>query len=353
MRILTLVPLLLSVLLGTTPAPTAAGELELGTMVIDPLTAEDGAALVASGLESARIVISWDQVQREPDGPLDFAQSDREIAALAAAGIRPLPVLFGSGPHRIAEDPVTPPVTREARRDWKAYVRGAVERYRADSDFWPASGLDGSSAPVAWEVWNEQNSLAFWPPEPNPRAYARLLHATAAQIRRADPSALVVVGGLFGRPRHPRSIPAPAFLEAMYAIPGSRPDFDEVGAHPYAVGVPRLQEQLEELRAAIDRAGDRATAIRVTEFGWGSRPTSHPNWTGFTRDPDGQAKLLGRSVRLMIRRSGDLGLSAAHWFAWRDPVRQEICPFCSSVGLLERDHSPKPAFYAIQRLAAD
>jgi hypothetical protein len=75
---------------------------------------------------------------------------------------------------------------------------------------------------AAWEIWNEEDSAAWWSGGPDPAAYAQLLKATYPVVKAADPNATVVLGGLVGND-YP-------FLEGVYQA-GGKGYFDAVGVH--------------------------------------------------------------------------------------------------------------------------
>lgn len=74
----------------------------------------------------------------------------------------------------------------------------------------------------AYEIWNEEDSSAWWAGGPNATAYTQLLKAAYPAIKAADPSATVVLGGLTGNDYE--------FLEGVYQA-GGKGYFDAVGVH--------------------------------------------------------------------------------------------------------------------------
>ena len=74
----------------------------------------------------------------------------------------------------------------------------------------------------AWELWNEPDSGQFWAGGADPPAYAALLRAAYPAIKAAQPSDVVVTGGMVGNNFD--------FLAALYAN-GARGAFDAVGVH--------------------------------------------------------------------------------------------------------------------------
>ena len=75
-----------------------------------------------------------------------------------------------------------------------------------------------------WQVWNEPNSAIFWPPAPDARAYAKLLAVAHASIKRANPRAQIVLGGI--------SLNDLAYVEELYNA-GARQYFDKLAVHLY------------------------------------------------------------------------------------------------------------------------
>ena len=330
------------------PGAASAATPALGATLIAPPSERDIELLRESGIRTARFVLSWDEVQNQPGAGFNWSRPDRWVSGLARAGVRPLPMLYGTGPFG---DPPTPPVGPRARRGWRKFVRAAVERYGTGGMFWEAAAVGSRPAakpPRAWQVWNEQNAVAFWSPEPSPREYARVLAVSAREIRAADPDATVLLGGMPGSAPRRGSVEAADYLEALYRRDAA-PDFDAVAIHPYAANLAGVRGQYEAIRREMRAADDRGTETWVTEFGWGSVPAITANFAGFTRDPGGQARILRKAVRLFDRRQSDWKIRAALWFSWRDP-EIEICSFCASLGLLEVDHTAKPSFRAVRDL---
>jgi len=73
----------------------------------------------------------------------------------------------------------------------------------------------------------------FWASGPDPAAYAELLKATYPAVKQADPTAVVVTGGLApAETRDADRYPIYDFVVAMYAS-GIHGSFDALGLHPY------------------------------------------------------------------------------------------------------------------------
>ena len=73
------------------------------------------------------------------------------------------------------------------------FLAALVKRYGPHGTFW--SGRSGARVPIrSWRIWNEPNLGYSWP-QPFARGYVSLSSDHAA-IKRADPGAKVVLGGL-------------------------------------------------------------------------------------------------------------------------------------------------------------
>lgn len=348
----------LAIVLVALAAPAAAQALPRGFFGIAPqtsLTDADAARMRAGGLETVRLLFSWGAVQPSPRGGLDWNGYDETMATAARAHLEVLPFLYGV-PRWLSHNERRLPIdSARQRRAWAAFARAAVERYGRRGSFWAEHG-PGSAEPLprlpirAWQVWNEENFFYFTRPA-SPQRYARLLAISRRAIRRGDPRADLVLGGLFGRPgpRPPRAMSAAAFLDRLYRVRRVKASFDAVALHPYAASVADLRGLVEEVRATMLRHGDRRTGLYLTELGWGSQ--NDPRVVSFEVGRRGQARELRGAYRYLIANRGRLGLRQVDWFSWKD--LRGSCRFCDSVGLFHAGprFRPKPAWHALVRIA--
>jgi hypothetical protein len=196
-----------------------------------------------------------------------------------------------------------------------------------------------------WQIWNEPNFAVFWEPRPAPRAYAKLLDASAAAIRPADPKAQIVAAAVAPIEKEP---PPWDFLRRLYAVPGARADFDIAALHPYSPTVAVLAYELDSTREVMAAAGDGAKPILITEFGVAS-DGSVPNV--MDRGRRGQARYLERAFERLARERRNWHVAGAYWYSWRDgSVDDPHCLFCRDAGLFTAVGEPKPAWRALQRV---
>lgn len=323
-----------------------------------PLGARDLARMEAGGVETIRLPVAWGAIQRSPRSGYDWSGMDVAVAEAAERRIGILPVL-GSPPHWATGSWRRMPVDNgRQRRAWGEFVRAAVERYGSRGEFW-AEHAPGTADPLprmpirAWQIWNEENFFYFASPVSVGR-FARLLRATHRAVRRGDPRAEVVLGGLFGNPRQrpPRAMDAVDFLRRLYRVRGIKATFDAVALHPYAADVAELRRQVEDVRATMARHGDRRSGLFITEMGWGSQ--FNPRVVTFEVGPRGQARELRGAYGYLLANRGRLRLRQVHWFTWKDAAGS--CSFCDSSGLFRAGERfrPKPAwrsFLAVVRRA--
>jgi polysaccharide biosynthesis protein PslG len=150
--------------------------------------------------------------------------------------------------------------------DFAAFVAAFAARYRGEVN--------------QIIVWNEPNLAFEWGFNGvDPQSYVRLLQATYAQAHAANPDVQILAGALaptlepLGSPYGLNDV---QFLEAMYQA-GAAPYFDVLAVHTYGFRQPHDAppsaevlnfRRVELLRAVMQRYGDGAKAIAITEMGW-------------------------------------------------------------------------------------
>jgi hypothetical protein len=337
-----------------------------GVTTSTTLTDQDMKRMGKAEVGTLRVMFNWGEIQPSPSGGYNFAATDRLVALAARNGVRLLPFFYGtpewarncSGvPARLC-DRVDPLRSAAGRQGWPKFVAAVVGRYGGNGTFWASGGIEqvlgpGPSAalPIGrWQVWNEVNSQTFFQPKPSPKRYRALLESTSAAIRSADPSASVVLAGLFATP--PRGQTMTRFLSGLYRISGTASLFDAVALHPYSPDLRGMALQIESARTVMRRAGDAKGRLLVTELGWGSAKRGGRG-SGLYKGPRGQRKMLGSAFKLLAAKRKRYRLDAVLWFSWRDLPRGAAgnCLLCESFGLLRSNGKAKPAFGAFARFA--
>lgn len=324
------------------------------------LTPEDARYMKAGGIESVRLPLGWSGVQSTRKGGYDWTSFDTEVATAVGAGLRVLPFI-ASTPRWVTHKSTTLPIdSRKARAGWTAFIKAAVKRYGPGGEFWtehdPATAainyVPAIPRPLpirVWQIWNEANFFYSTYPA-SPSRYARLLKLTRPAIKSADPSAKIVIAGLFGNPDEggKLAMDATKFLEAIYRVPGIKASFDAIAIHPYAFHVDTLEELTEGIREVALENRDPGASLYITEMGWGSQ--NDPNIVAFEQGIRGQVRELRGAYRYLIDNRHRLNLKGAYWFSWKDLAG--YCNFCDSVGLFRAGarFRPKPAWHAFVNL---
>jgi hypothetical protein len=335
------------------PAPAGAAARSMlvppgffGVAPQSPPSAADTQEMRAGGIESVRVPVSWAGVEPTPESGYWWGTIDEMVATAARARLTVLPFFFAT-PSWLAPQETSLPVDTAAERSrWVAFIRAAVQRYGPGGAFWsehgPFSNEPLPELPVhAWQIWNEANFHYFTFPV-SPKRYAEMLPPTYQAIKEVDPSAEVVLSGLFGEPGvgGPWGRPATKFLGALYRL-GMAPYFDAVAVHPYAADVATLRQIVGGVRKVVLGNGDDA-ALYITEMGWGSQ--ANRRQVSFERGVAGQARELRRAYLYLIGEQARLNLRGVYWFSWKDLPGS--CDFCDSVGLFGPGPGlePKPAW---------
>lgn len=253
---------------------------------------DDGiATIVAAGRTAgaswAREEISWANLESERKGRWNWANMDRRIAQLAAAGYGITGMLLTTpawarvsdcGARARAAATQTYWCPPASARDYSDFVWTVVERYDGDG----VMDAPGSPRVAAWQIWNEPSAPLTWPG--SPAEYGALLVEGYKAAKSADPSAIVATGGVYlfdGLGTDPTD--GLHFFDAMIrTVPESRDSFDALAIHPYmtsaAPDAPKIHASItlwgriltaQRWLAANLRRGERAPRpLWISELGW-------------------------------------------------------------------------------------
>jgi hypothetical protein len=335
---------------GAKPPPRAPKSF-FGIVPQTPLTQRDLAYMRAGGIGAVRVPISWAGVQSKPRGPLNWSEVDQAVEQVSLGGLEVLPFICGT-PRWLGNEKTLPVNNARQRSAWTAFLEAAVKRYGPGGEFWSQHATEGINYEPAirtpkpirnWQIWNEANFFYFAYPV-NPAKYAQLVKLSSRAIKSVQPSAKVILTGLFGEPTAggKRGMPAVDYLRHVYETPGIKASFDGVALHPYAVDAESLEEMVEGIHEVTLENHDRP-GLYITEMGWGSQNNFEE--VAFEQGIRGQVRELKASYGFMLENRRRLNLKQAYWFSWKDATG--YCNFCDSVGLFRATgfHS-KPAWHA-------
>jgi len=324
-----------------------------------PYNAKDLEYMKAGGIGSIRMLMSWPVIQPTEKGGYNWETVDTTVEEASRKGMRLLPFLYGTPRWLNRKEQRLPVDNGRQRSAWTKFLKAAVTRYGPGGEFWDehAPGTvnyqsEAIRTPVPirdWQIWNEVNFFYFAFPVSVPR-YARLVNISGPAIKSIDPSANVMLSGLFGEPNPGgvKGMDAVDFLERLYRYPGIKNRFDSIALHPYAVDAESLEEMIEGVHEVTEEARDRP-GFYITELGWGSQNNFRE--VAFEQGPRGQVEQLRSSYLYMLENRGRLNLKGAYWFSWKD--LRDSCTFCDSVGLFREGPKfrAKPAWHTFVALS--
>jgi hypothetical protein len=273
------------------------------------------AALQQTGATLARSDALWEAA--EPAAPVagthryDWSFADQIAGALAAHGLRWLPIIDYSAPwaQSIPGQDHSPPTSTTA---YAAYAAAFARRYGTGGSFWQ-SHPEVQPEPIGtYEIWNEPDNPAFWSPTPDAAAYADLYARARAAIDAVQPEARVIVGGL----THPRS-----FLPEMLAAdPALRGQIHGVAIHPYGRTPERILHSVRGARLELDTLGMAGVPLYITELGWTTRPPGALDYLPGSLRPGYIERTIAELGHV------NCGIAATILYTWVTPERNPADP---------------------------
>jgi polysaccharide biosynthesis protein PslG len=308
----------------------------------------DLAALASAGVSWERIEVKWDTIEPRR-GKFRWGGYDKQFEAAARAGVTMLP--------HILETP------RWAGRAWNAlprnngtYARAVARlarRYGPHGSFWRAHKTL-PYLPIGWvEIWNEPYLAQFSAGGPHPRAYARLVKASARAVRRVKPGVRIMLAADTSAVQANGAYTP--WLGPMYAaVPHLNRYFDAVSVHPYTgPGGPDVYtpgqgtrgqfRRIQELHASFIARGASNKPFWITEVGWSTCPSNSSSCVS----PATQAAYTARVFQIVgTEYSG--WVRAVFLYNYRDSFLNDATNKEYWFGLLNHDGTPKPVWNVIR-----
>ncbi|KDA52855.1 hypothetical protein EG19_09425, partial [Thermoanaerobaculum aquaticum] len=254
---------------------------------------------------------------------------DAQVSKARQVGLQILGTLAFATQWNTSAPPDLPPEadpTHFPPRDyqaWADYVFQTVSRYKDQIQY--------------WEVWNEPDLQSFW--AGTPAQYAELLAVTYDAVRRANPQAKVVLGGLAldGTYRDANFLTEILF-DTFY--PAAR-YFDVMNFHHYG-SREEAQQKMEYVRHALAQVGAGNKPIWITETGYSSDPSlqNNPDYQGL----EGQAQWLRDMIPYLL---DNLRADKVFWYRLYDyPAGFRPDDRSRFHGLIDNQGNPKPSYFA-------
>jgi hypothetical protein len=297
------------------------------------LSPQDGVALPdqfglmrSSGVQTIRVLFDWSVAQPYASWsdlprtqksefvngaggvPTSFVGTDQIVTAAAARQMVVLAVVMSAPSWDAGPRSPLGGSTPRGVQPYANLLTTLIRRYGPRGSFW-AQHPELPRRPIRmWEVWNEPDIDDFWVKHPWTSTYLALLRVAHSAIKRSDPRARIVLGGLTSSSWKD--------LASIYRHRGARRLFDVVDIHPYTkypAGVIRI---LSYGRATMDRAGDRGKPIFAGETGWISSGDQTPRIFTWQTTEAGQARNLRALLPLLAANRRGLDLIGFDWFTW-------------------------------------
>jgi hypothetical protein len=285
----------------------------------------------AAGVESIRTPMDWGNLQpyrsvaaAPPDFvravdvvegvPTDFRGYDPIVRSAAKRGLEVLPFVIGATRWVGRTAPDTPAAVRAYTR----LLRALVGRYGPRGSLW-AENPGIPKRPIRyWQIWNEYNLNVWWPRQPFAAGVVRLLRASRQTIRRADPGARIVLGGL------------PNFswreLARIYRA-GGRGSFDVVAIHPFTLKGNNVVRIARLIHGVTRSHGQPHMPIWVTELSWPAAKGKTRFNFHFDGSPALQAARIRSTLPALARQRGSLGVQRVFWETWMTEYKDRRAPF--------------------------
>ena len=338
-----------------TPAtvPKSSHDYAFGISVANTLTSLSEAELerrlddiVSLHIGWLRLDFDWSVIQRRDSETFDWSKIDRVVVAASARGLKLLPILVYT-PQWARGEACNSNRCPPNPDQFADFAVAAVKRYAQ-------KGVHD------WEIWNEPNMKGSWLPAADPAGYAALLKLAYTRIKKEDPTAVVITGGLGPIDTRAGNIAPREYLSALYnESAGSY--FDAVGFHPYSFPVTASHDafwnawqQMENtdpsLRSIMVAHGDASKKIWITEYG---APTGGPGVASGGYSPNEHTDHVTEALQAEIIRDA---IEQVRKYPWAGPLfwytYKDLGTSKSTIenffGIIRYDGSKKSTYEALQ-----
>jgi len=329
--------------------PSPAGD-RVGVSA-DPIFLDPGsiqrslAQLRANGIHWLRETFYWGMLEPHP-GKFSWRRSDAVMTAAARNGVDVVAILAYSAPWAATQPHASDAQHYPPKRlsDYAAYAAAVTRRYGPGGSFWSSHRRLPNHPLAAVEIWNEPWWHGFWRPIANPIAYARLVRAAGASIRRVARHLPILVSADLdqtGRGGEP-------WIQQLLAVtPSIAPYVDIWSVHPYpdpkSLGpeqgdVSSSFQRVPVIERLVTDAGVNRP-LWITEIGWSSANASE----GVSESD--QARFLSQALADALTTWQSF-VGRIFIYTWdrdgRDPSDLQ-----QHFGLLRANGQPKPALAAV------
>jgi len=280
----------------------------------------------------------WNYIQRSGPNDWDWSHADLVVDHAQQQGLRLIARLDSVPDWARPELTGHSLLTSAHYTDFATFAAAFAQRYRGKV--------------AAYVIWNEPNVSYEWGyRNPDPAGYADLLRTLYPRIKGADPKALILAAPLAPNGEHSdQALGDLDYLQQLYDA-GAAPFFDGLAAHAYGWQHPPDEapspdeinlRRVELQRQVMERNGDAAKRIYITETGW----NDYARWIRAVT-PSQRIDYTLEAVKLA---------SGWDWLAafciWDFRLPSTAHNYNDAWTLVHYDFSPSPTYVALQRLAS-
>lgn len=193
-----------------------------------------------AGISIFRTDFDWGRVEKEK-GKFDYSMWDSLVAKAKSADVEILTILPGGVPKYARPFPYHLDEMAVACSKFLEHFKGKIKY---------------------WEMVNEPNHLSFWGGlEPNAQEYRALIKKVYPALKKANPDAVILYGGLAGTPT--------TYMNETFKDGGAN-CFDVMNIHTYswnALPEVSLISRIQDTRRVMKRYGIGDKPIWITEMG--------------------------------------------------------------------------------------
>ncbi|MDQ6695787.1 MAG: hypothetical protein M3014_15485 [Chloroflexota bacterium] len=294
------------------------------------------------GVKWSREEMSWANLEPDEQGSYNWGAYDPWINELVKRGVG----IIGT----IQTTPSWASGVGQGSADWYWYVPRNPQDF---VDFSYQAALHYAGKINVWEIWNEPDVEATFRCNGcnRPAVYAQMLEGSYAAIKRANPNATVLIGGLS---IHDYNNGGMAFLDAVTAALGGKLPFDLLSIHPYMPDrapestdpntvVQNFPYRLDMSLKWLQQHGAPNKEIWITEDGYS---TCNPCGTLGVSEQE-QAR---RVVRLYALAMSAPNVTHFDLFQIKDKFNSPSTDLFGNMAIMRNDLSKKPAYTAYKVL---
>lgn len=313
--------------------------------------------LKEAGVTYVRQIFAWQEIEPNPGDYREWEKYDFIVNQLTGAGIGIL-----------ARVDTIPRWARPPGDNFE-YDRGPPQDFNNYANFVGKLAERYKGKIRHFQVWNEPNLTGEWGGKPiDPAQYGLLLQFTWKRVKQIDPSIQIVTAGLAQTVEDgvkTNNLNELDFIKGLYES-GAQPYFDILSVMDYGlgdspedrrVGPERTNfSRLLLVRELMEKYGDKAKPVWVSEYGWISLP---PGWTGSpgtwgqSVDEQTQATWTVEGIERMRREWPWVGAVFVWAFRWVEPVSQTGTDAARNFEVVDHDFTPRPAYVALKEWSAN